>query len=82
MNLDHFSRCSGLSVLHDDVIEENDFGQLHRDVILVGAGLQVGDDRRTNAERRNGQALKWSYFRLWTKTIHGSLVVLIAQGSK
>lgn len=57
-NLNHLCSSPCLSMLHDDIVQKNNLGQLHRDVIFVGAGFQVRNDGRTNAEWRNCESLK------------------------
>lgn len=42
--------------LFDDIIEENDLSELHSEIVLVGARLQVADHRRSNAEGRHQEA--------------------------
>lgn len=42
--------------LFDDIIEEDDLGELHGEVVLVGARLQVADHRGSYAERRHQEA--------------------------
>lgn len=39
--------------LFDDVVEENNLCEFHGEVVLVGAWLQVADDRRPYTERRH-----------------------------
>ena len=69
--LDHLCGGPGQTVLLDDVIKEHDFGQLHGDVILVGAGLQVGYHRWPYAQRRDGKALKFlQSYKFWQILIY------------
>ena len=42
--------------LLDDVVEEDDLRELHGEVVLVGARLEVADDRGADAERGHQQA--------------------------
>lgn len=50
------SKVGEAADLFDDVVEENNLCELHGEVVLVGARLQVADHRRTYAERRHQEA--------------------------
>ena len=54
--LNHLGGGPALPVLGDHIVEEDDLGQLHRDVVLVRAGLEVGDHGGPDAERGDGDA--------------------------
>ena len=49
-NLEHLSRGARLPVLDDHVVEEDDLGDLHGDVVLVCPGLEVAGHTRSDAE--------------------------------
>lgn len=54
----HFLSPEGWQVpdLFDDIVEEYDLGELHGEVVLVGARLQVADHRGSYAEGRHQEA--------------------------
>ena len=51
------ARRPHLPVLDDDVIEEDNLRHFHRDIVLIGSGLEVGYYTGPDTERRTGQLL-------------------------
>ena len=58
--LDHLGGGTVLAMPHDDVVEEDDLGELHGHVVLIGARSKVRDHGGTDAERGNGDSAKCS----------------------
>lgn len=46
----------GSADLFNDVIQENDLCQLHRQIVFIGARLQIAHDRGSDAQRGHQEA--------------------------
>lgn len=51
-----FSQVTGSAHLLDDIIEKDDFRQLHGQIVLIGSWFKVAHDRRADTQGRDQKA--------------------------